>query len=206
MGRPTRDLTGQVFGRLTAVEECGRTERGRVLWRCSCACGGEHIVLAGSLTRGLTKSCGCRNKPIQTKGKRQETVGAKRSKEYQAWASMINRCHNENSPWFKHYGGRGIEVCERWLYTPVWFLQDMGPAPSSRHSLDRIDNDGNYEPANCRWALPKEQGRNRRTNRIISFCGVQATATDWAEALGLTPNTIKQRLKRGMPDVAALVA
>jgi hypothetical protein len=211
MGRVVRDLTGQVFGRLTAIAEHGRSEAGRVLWRCQCACGVERIVLAGSLTRGQTVSCGCRHRPLpppkppKPQTKRQQVVATKRTKEYQAWASMINRCYNDRSPWFKHYGGRGIEVCDRWLYTPVWFIKDMGDAPSKSHSLERIDNDGPYSPENCVWALPKDQGRNRRTNKVISFCGTKATAVEWAEFIGISPAAFHSRLRRGMPPVLALV-
>ncbi len=117
--------------------------------------------------------------------------------EYRHWINMKSRCLNPNVPNFKHYGGRGVTVCERWKADFGAFFADMGPRPSKHHTIDRIENSGNYEPGNCRWATQSEQGRNRRGNRLVTIDGKTMTL---AEAVGRSPvpyNTVLYRLKRG---------
>jgi len=165
-----RDLTGKRFGRLTVIERGENGRRGQRRWRCLCDCGRETIVTGGNLRSGGTKTCGCMEGVL----KHGATRGS-RSAEYRAWLAMKHRCLNPNLLHFKNYGGRGITVCDRWLHHQddgvhpfLNFLADMGPRPEGRtgkmptFSLDRIDNDGNYEPSNCRWATTKEQMTNRR--------------------------------------------
>lgn len=113
--------------------------------------------------------------------------------EYKAWDAMVQRCTNPNDKRFPDYGGRGIEVCERWR-TSGYFLQDMGPKPSPKHSLERVDNAGPYGPTNCRWALIHDQLRNTRRNRRIEFRGETRCLTDWAELHGLSAKTVSCRL------------
>jgi len=113
--------------------------------------------------------------------------------EYKAWTAMHQRCKNPKCAGFEHYGGRGIKVCERWNYS-IAFLVDMGPRPSPKHSLDRIDNDGDYTPENCRWSLIAEQLRNTRRNKRITFRGETRCLADWAQLYGLDPNTLHARL------------
>jgi hypothetical protein len=105
---------------------------------------------------------------------------------------------------YSDYGGRGIQVCERWRTSFMAFLADMGERPSTEHSLDRIDNDGNYEPGNCRWATKQIQARNRRCNRVISLNGEARTVAEWSELLGVSPRTIYSRLNKGQPIERAL--
>jgi hypothetical protein len=120
---------------------------------------------------------------------------------------MKYRCTNPRGRQYPDYGGRGIKVCERWLHSFEAFLEDMGRRPSPKHTLDRYpDNDGNYEPGNCRWATPKEQQRNRRCNRIIEFAGQRLPLSAWGERLGLPPETIAARLDRGCSVERALTA
>lgn len=109
---------------------------------------------------------------------------------------MIQRCHNPSNKAYADYGGRGITVCDRWRNSCQSFLDDMGPRPSAAHSVDRIDNDGNYEPKNCRWATATEQNRNNRGNRNISWGGKTQTVQEWATELGLKYTTLKRRLDR----------
>ena len=129
-----------------------------------------------------------------------------RTREYQAWASMRSRCFYRRNNRYHSHGGRGIKVCDRWLGLAGFanFLADMGPKPTPQHQLDRINNDGNYEPGNCRWATPIEQARNRRTNRHITFNGKTLCITQWATLTGLNRRTIIARLDKGWSAEQAL--
>jgi hypothetical protein len=117
--------------------------------------------------------------------------------EYKIWNLMLQRCFNHNAPNYARYGGRGITICEGWRKSYKNFIVDMGPRPSPQHSIDRIDNNGNYESENCRWSLPKEQQRNMRSNRIMTFRGISLCVSEWAERLGVCPQTLFSRLRYG---------
>lgn len=132
-----------------------------------------------------------------------ETMGHRPTAEYKAWCAMIERCQS-NHPASKNYYRRGITVCERWKHSFPNFLTDMGRKPSPRLTLDRIDNDGNYEPGNCRWATREEQGRNKRSNRLITFRGETLCMADWSRRTGLHPMTLRRRLSAGWPVERAL--
>lgn len=154
------DRTGQRYGRLTATpryerrKACGAT---RIFWTCQCDCGAVVEVMGLALGNGNTRSCGCLKRDVITKHQMTDT------KEYRAWAGMIQRCTNPNSKRWSDWGGRGIRVCERWINSFENFYADMGVRPSPSHSLDRYpDNDGNYEPGNVRWATRSEQQLNKR--------------------------------------------
>lgn len=153
------DRTGQKFSRLTVVcraESRILSGKLRTYWRCQCECGEEIEVLAESLVTGNTKSCGCAKNWWWSK-----THALSKSKTYSAWAAAKSRCLNSDHPSYRHYGGRGIQMCKRWRDSFEAFLSDMGCAPGGLE-LDRIDNDGDYEPGNCRWTTRSEQLRNRR--------------------------------------------
>ena len=117
--------------------------------------------------------------------------------EYRTWQRAANRCHNPNSEDFRDYGGRGIRVCDEWRNDFAAFLADMGPRPSPRHSIDRINVDGNYEPGNCRWATPTTQARNRRTSVNITFRGETKHVDEWAMETGIKAGTIRFRVRAG---------
>lgn len=128
-----------------------------------------------------------------------------RTPEYACWESMIQRCTDPNFEAYHNYGGRGIKVCERWRYSFENFLADMGPRPEGK-TLDRIDDDGDYEPGNCRWATWIEQGNNRRTNKVLEYRGIRKTIAEWARETGLSYETIRSRLNHGWSVERALTA
>ena len=124
---------------------------------------------------------------------------------YRAWDNMRTRCLNPNGPEFHNYGGRGIKVCPRWRDSFLAFLEDVGERPSPQHTLDRVDTNGDYEPSNVRWATRKEQARNQRKNRPLTFQGKTQPLAAWAEELGFKPNTLHRRIvTKGIPDSVAL--
>lgn len=181
------DLTGQRFGTLVVIERSHASH-----WRCVCDCGSEVIAPGNNIKR-----CGtCRKCSYLTIARKVTTHGLSESREFGIWRSMLSRCSNPNYREFHHYGGRGIRVCERWRAFE-YFYADMGPRPSSKHSIDRIDTNGNYEPSNCRWATWKEQQRNRRNNRILEIDGVKKCVAEWAEVVGLDASRINDRLAKG---------
>lgn len=146
-------LQGRRFGRLLVVERDGSTPGGFVAWACRCDCGARTVVRSTYLASGHTTSCGCAAP---------EKHGQWGTPEYTAWSGARGRCMNEKDSSYRHYGGRGITMCAQWTSSFPAFLADMGPRPSPGHSLDRMNNDGNYEPGNCRWATGSEQHANRR--------------------------------------------
>lgn len=180
------DLIGKTFNNLTVIDHIGIIKKNRH-WKCRCVCGNITIVYGGHLKNGRVKSCGC------DRGDHNLAT----TSEYRSWYMMIWRCYNEKAKEFKHYGGRGIKVCDRWLNSVDNFVKDIGKKPSNRHSIDRIDNNGDYCPENCRWATKREQASNTRRNHLIEYDGETKTLMEWADLSKVSRNTFKRRIYRG---------
>ncbi len=189
------DLVGLKFGRLTVLKRDTEYTKKDSKWICQCECGTIKSIMALSIKSGTTKSCGCGRK--EWASHRATTHGLTKSPEHRTWGSMIQRCENINHHAYMNYGGRGISICKRWRESFLNFLADMGARPSISHSIDRINNNGNYEPSNCRWATEQEQKSNRSDNRFITFRGETMTISDLAKKHGITYNILNKRISAG---------
>ena len=196
------DLGGQRFGKLLVMCSVGSDKRGNRLWECRCDCGGATKVTTSNLRRGHSRSCGCgkgKNPNPKTKhGKHDSPI-------YDIWTAMKQRCLNPNCDAYRNYGGRGITLCKSWHQFEN-FYADMGDPPNGL-TLDRIDNDGNYEVNNCRWVSRKRQQRNMRTSVKVEYEGKSVLLADLFDRLalpGLKYNTVHQRIHNGWPVQKAL--
>ena len=197
------DLAGRRFGRLTVIHRSGTIGSFKA-WLCQCDCGNAKTVSSRHLMDGHTKSCGCfRREFTRAKDTKHGLCG---TPEFRSWASLRQRCMNPKNEKYPNYGGRGIRVCKRWNDF-AFFLADVGPQPTRRHTIHRIDNNGNYCPSNTRWATAKEQGRNKTNSRMITAQGITHCVSEWAEILGVNSGMIYHRLARGWkPERAVLGA
>jgi len=187
--RNIRDISGRRCGKLVAVRFVFVKNK-KAHWLFRCDCGKEKIYHSNRAKE--VGSCGC-----GTFAKRSDihrTHGRRHTTEYSVWRRILERCADKNYP---RYGDRGISVCEQWRTSFMAFYNDMGPRPSLKHSIDRINNDGNYEPGNCRWATAKEQARNRVTNTLLTFNGKTQCIESWADDLGLRGRMIAKRISLG---------
>jgi hypothetical protein len=158
-----------------------------------------------TLTKRKNQSCGCyRLESNRENGFKSKKHGLSKTYFFDAWRNMISRCADETNKSYPGYGGRGITVCDRWKNSLDSFIEDMGERPSPDHSIDRIDNNGNYEPGNCRWATATEQSRNVRRNRYLEFRGESRCIGEWAEIYGLCRTVIRNRLVYGWSVEEAL--
>ncbi len=182
-----RDLSNMRFGKLLVVSYAGSDSRRESLWVCQCDCGKKTTIRSSSLSRKHSTACGgCRS-----------THGRSKTPMYRAWQTMFTRCYNTKWKYYYKWGGRGIRICERWRVFDN-FLADMGERPAGM-SIDRIDNDGDYEPSNCRWVTRVEQARNRRTTRFYTHGGVTRCVQEWAHLMGIKYNTLQGRLNKNFP-------
>ena len=201
------DYSGQRFGRLLVLREgepsIWRGERMK-RWLCACDCGSQITIRSHCFTTGNTRSCGCLCRELASV--RSTTHGRSRGPGrylYRIWGSMIQRCSNTNDKDYVLYGARGILVCERWRDFSL-FAADVGERPSKNHSIDRVNNSGNYEPGNVRWATDEEQAMNRRNTLSLTVDGTTMKMMEWAKLTGVSGAVIRSRIKAGWTEADAV--
>lgn len=188
---PLRDLSGQKFGKLTVIKRHG-SQNGHVTWDCVCDCGNTKIAQGVNLVSGITTSCGCltseRIRAARTKH------GMANTRLYRIWQDMRRRCHNPNRRHYDDYGGRGICVCEEWDNSFEEFARwAIEAGYNDSLTIDRIDNDGNYCPDNCRWVNWTTQANNKRGNHWLEYNGERRTLREWADITGIPYSTVRSR-------------
>ena len=211
VSRRNSDAAGERHGRLIAVNRAGPDKWGAALWRFLCDCGEKNYVARiDQVRRGIIVSCGCHKKERSAGNEYSLKHGHKRrdwqSSEYTSWRNMRQRCHSPNADGYDRYGGRGIRVCDRWRDSFKTFLSDMGKKPTPRHTIGRIDRDGNYDPGNSRWESAKQQGRNRGNNRTVVYLGQEMTIAEACEKGGINRNVVDARLRLGWTPERAVTA
>lgn len=186
------DITGQKFHRITALEYVGNDKHKKSLWRGKCDCGTEVVVEGSALVSGNTKSCGCYN--LEVCSERAKTHGMTGTRVYMTWANMKRRCYEETNEQYKDYGGRGIKVCDEWHKFESFYAWAKSSGYNDTLTIDRIDNNGNYCPENCKWSTYKENCRNKGNNRLLTYNGQSLPLSQWAEITGLKRETLRDRL------------
>lgn len=191
MAYKRKDRIGERYGMLTIIGYDHKI-RTRTYWKCLCDCGNTRVVAIDHLRRLETTDCGCTRKHIPTATKH----GMSCSRLYTIWSLMKARCSNKNRPEYKYYGGRGIRVCDEWQEFEPFSKWALDNGYTNKLTIDRIDNNGNYCPNNCRWITQKEQSSNTRRNRYITYNGKTKTLTQWGNECGLSYNTLQRRIDR----------
>lgn len=199
-----KNITGQRFGRLVVLNQTNERKNGSVVWICKCDCGSECKVNSFNLIRGSTKSCGCyrheKLSMIAKTGNNRRTHGMKDQKIYRVWCSIKDRCCNPNCKGWKNYGGRGIKIFDGWKHDFISFYNYISKLPhygEKGYSIDRIDNNGNYEPGNIRYATRKEQILNRRNTAYYEENGIKMTIKELARKTGIPYSTLIYRRRNG---------
>jgi hypothetical protein len=195
------DITGIRFGKLIVLSRSHQDRFSAYHWKCKCECGNETIIHGSHLNRGITKSCGC---GIALTASLPRTHGATYTPLYRRWRAILARTKNPHNSNFRNYGGRGIEVCKRWEKFEN-FRDDMSCTFEPHLEIERMDVNGNYSPENCKWATKAEQSLNKRTNHRIEWRDETLTVQEWGQRLGIKPNTIIFRLRRGWSIDRALL-
>lgn len=199
-----KNMQGKQYGELTAIRPIGAVSKSRnIKWEFLCSCGRPCEIDGYAVRSGKVTTCqACAAKRTAAASIKH---GMTKTVEFSTWTDIQTRCHNPNSSSYHNYGGRGIVVCSRWRESFQNFLDDMGLRPSNKHSIDRINVNGNYEPENCRWATRTEQARNRRNNRMITIDGETKTMQEWANQAGISASTIYLRSKAGITGRALIL-
>jgi hypothetical protein len=199
MGYKAKDLTGLKVGLLTVLAKDSTYKPNHLKWLCQCACKSTTVVDAGSLCRKrrATQSCGCFNRQ---RSRESATHAMSKTPPYLVWRNFQSRCENPKNPKFKDYGGRGISVCGRWANSFEDFWEDMKAEYKLGLYLDRTDNNGNYEPGNCRWVTPRVSTENRRNAILVTFEGELMNLSEAARRSGVEYSVARQRFKKGVPE------
>lgn len=194
-----KNISGQKFGRLIAIERIGQDEQGILLWKCKCECGNEVIVRVSNLINGHTKSCGClqKEKAAEVNTIHGGTKRENKSRLFVVWCNMKSRCFNEKATGYGYCGARGISVCRKWRESYEVFRKwSLENGYSEDLQIDRIDNERNYKPANCRWITSQKQNNNRRNNRLLTYQGETKTVAEWARKVEIKRGTLSARINR----------
>lgn len=194
------NLSGLRFGRLLVISVADNRNK-MTRWNCLCDCGKTTVVFGNSLRRGLTQSCGCYKRDWTIS--QFTTHNKTESHEYKCWCTAKQRCFNPHCARYKNYGGRGITMCDEWRDSFEQFFLDMGPCPEGKE-LDRINNDGNYEKANCHWTDRKTNMRNRQNALKATYDGQTLPLKEWVERTGIRYETLIYRMRRGLPLLAPI--
>lgn len=198
------DLTGAKFERLTVIKRVANDKDNRAVWLCKCECGKEKSVRGKDLRRGQVKSCGCWSKEKRIEARRKH--GSSETRLYSIWSDMKKRCYNENSSSYKNYGARGIKLCDEWVANfdlfEKWSLKN---GYEDELTIDRIDNNEDYKPSNCRWVTRKVQCNNRRNTVYVNIYGEDLTISEVAEKYKVSKSTVKGRYYKGIRG-SALIA
>lgn len=206
--RKFKDLTGRRFGRWTVLGLSTRKAGGKgrdKYWHCRCDCGTERDVIGCGLKDGTSKSCGCYQRDKMMAQAPITKHGLHGTRIYRIYHHMINRCEYAKDVRYPNYGGRGISVCDEWRDRFDAFVEwAHSTGYSDELSIDRIDNDGNYTPENCRWSTPSEQAVNRRSTTLYTINGVTKCLNDWCKESALTRSGVQYRLKNGWTIESAL--
>lgn len=185
------ELTGQRFGRWLVLERSSNTDSGSTTWWCRCDCGTMKVARSGDLRSGKSISCGCYNEEVST------THHMTNTRIHQCWSNMKARCSNPNIPNYANYGARGIKVCGRWLDF-INFYEDMKEGYNDMLEIERVDVNGNYELANCKWVTEKEQGNNKRTTRFYKVDGITDTLKNLCYTYKISFSCVRARVEKGM--------
>jgi len=200
------DLTGEIFGRWKVLRRSNKKSKRNgdgVLWICECSCDAHTIkeVRGKELRKHVSTSCGCFS--IEKLKERSTTHGKTHTRIYQIWLGMKKRCLNPKTKHYKNYGGRGIKICNEWLDKSTGFMTFYNWSMQNNYkdhlSIDRINNDGNYEPGNCKWSTNIEQAKNKRTSHYLTFKGQTKIIMDWSHYIGINEAIIRGRIKKGLP-------
>lgn len=187
-------MIGKKFGRSLVISAVEPATKGRLRFLCQCDCGALHESDGRHLRSGGTTSCGCLGREHVIAAAKSH--GKSKTPDYMIWRSMKTRCTLPTVATYHHYGGRGISVCSQWMESFETFMKDMGPRPPG-YSIERINNDGNYEPSNCKWASKSEQSINRRNSKFLEHDGLKLTQHEWSLKTGLSSQNIYTRLRMG---------
>lgn len=194
------DMSGVRFGALLVVARGANNRDGTATWECVCDCGERRVIAGTTLRAGRRRSCGCQSPRFTAERMRKH--GLSRSRTYSIWHGMRQRCESDKAAKKHLYCSKGIRVCERWQSFEN-FVSDMGLAPDGC-SIERLDGNADYRPANCVWATPKDQANNTTRNRRIEWRGRTLTISQWAESINISPNTLLYRIRRGWPTERAM--
>ena len=187
------DLTGKTFGYYTVISRAPNDKHGSAMWLCRCKCGTEKVVRGSSLVSGVVQSCGCYHKEVVASNG--TTHRGTHTRLHNIWLNIKRRCYNPNFKHYSYYGGRGIVMCDEWLHDFAKFREwAVSNGYSDSLTIDRINQNGNYEPSNCRWVTRKHQQNNVRRNRLYTIDGETKTIAQWCEIYGVPHERTRRRV------------